>query len=342
LGGAVVALAPGKSRGPAELGRGLTMGAAGSEPDPEERTFHLPVMVPETLDHLMVRPGGVYLDATLGEGGHTASILDATAPDGTVLGVEWDSRSLRRASLRLVGYGRRFVPLQGNYADMTSLARSVGVSQADGVLLDLGFSSGQVDGPGYGLSFRLDEPLDMRYDPSGPITAARIVNTYAQTELARIIYQYGEEHRSRAIAREIVRRRPIETTGELARVVAQAVGGRQRHRINPATRTFQALRIAVNDELANLEAGLAAAIELMAPGGRIVTISYHSLEDRLVKGVLARESARSTSWQGAPGSAVEGQPALRLVTRRVVRPTTEEVEINPRSRSARMRVAERL
>jgi 16S rRNA (cytosine1402-N4)-methyltransferase len=309
----------------------------------DEIAFHQPVLLRETVEQMLVRPGGVYLDATVGEGGHAGAVLLASAPDGVVLGIDWDPRSLAYARQRLADHGQRFIVIQGNYADMVRLARSVGIEQVDAVLLDLGFSSRQVEGEGYGFSFQKDEPLDMRYDPVGQtLTAAQMVNSYSQEELARVFFQYGEEPRSRAIARNIVQRRPINTTRELAELVARVVRPRRGQRIHPATRVFQALRIAVNDELSNIEAGLAAAIQLLVSGGRLVVISYHSLEDRLVKDTLAREAATCICPPELPVCVCQHQPTLRLVQRRIIRPGTEEVAQNPRSRSARMRVAERV
>jgi 16S rRNA (cytosine1402-N4)-methyltransferase len=309
----------------------------------DEIAFHQPVLLRETVEQMLVRPGGVYLDATVGEGGHAGAVLLASAPDGVVLGIDWDPRSLAYARQRLADHGQRFIVIQGNYADMVRLARSVGIEQVDAVLLDLGFSSRQVEGEGYGFSFQKDEPLDMRYDPVGQtLTAAQMVNSYSQEELARVFFQYGEEPRSRAIARNIVQRRPINTTRELAELVARVVRPRRGQRIHPATRVFQALRIAVNDELSNIQAGLAAAIQLLVAGGRLVVISYHSLEDRLVKDTLVREAATCICPPELPVCVCQHQPTLRLVQRRIIRPGTEEVAQNPRSRSARMRVAERV
>ena len=305
-------------------------------------TYHRPVLLAEAVEQLAVRPGGVYLDATLGEGGHAAAILDASGPSGMVLGIDLDPRSLVRAVERLEGYGRRLICVQGNYADMAGLVQAKGVTQVDGVLLDLGFSSRQVQEPGYGFSFRSDEPLDMRYDPAGPLTAERIVNTYSEKELARLIFEYGEEPRSRAIARDIVRGRPVGSTAHLAGLVARTLGQRRGRRVHPATRAFQALRIAVNGELDNLKAGLMAAVQLLAPAGTLVVISYHSLEDRAVKVALARESAGCICPPELPICACGRRPGLRIVNRKVIRPSFAEVQSNPRARSAKMRVAQRI
>lgn len=310
----------------------------------KEVSFHQPVLLRETVEQLAVRSDGVYVDATVGEGGHASSLLQASAPRGVVLGIDRDPRSLARARQRLDEYRERFILVLGSYADMVELARDSGVTQADGVLLDLGFSSWQVQASGYGFSFQQDEPLDMRFDPQEQtLTAERIVNTYSQEELSQLLFQYGEEPRARSVARAIVRSRPINTTRELAALIARTAGaGRQGRRIHPATRAFQALRIAVNDELSHLETGLLASIQLLAPAGRLVVISYHSLEDRLVKNTLAREARGCICPPELPQCVCQRQPTLRIINRRVIRPGDEEVAANPRSRSARMRVAERI
>jgi len=307
----------------------------------DELVFHQPVMIRETLDHLLVKPDGVYVDGTVGEGGHSAAVLGVLEPQGMVLGIDLDPRSLARADQRLGRYGGRFTAVQGNYANMVALATDRGIAQADGVLLDLGLSSRHLETPGYGFSFQVDEPLDMRYDPASPVTAETIVNTYREEELAQVLFRYGEEPRARAIAQAVLRNRPVRTTGELVQLITRALGGRSRRRIHPATRTFQALRIAVNNELENLETGLEQAISLLAPEGRLVVISYHSLEDRIVKTALARESAGCICPPQVLVCICGHVPAVNLVNRRVIKPSPQEVEFNPRSRSARMRVAQR-
>jgi 16S rRNA (cytosine1402-N4)-methyltransferase len=307
----------------------------------ERPIFHRSVLLSEVVERLSVRTGGVYVDATVGEGGHAAAILQASAPGGRVLGVDLDLRSLSEAARRVQRVGGRFISTQGNYAHLVELARNEGVDRVDGVLMDLGFSSRHIEAPGYGFSFQIDEPLDMRYDPSTALTADQIVNTYAERELTEIISRYGEEPRARLVARAIVRHRPITSTSRLAGLVAATIRSGKRRRTHPATRTFQALRIAVNDELANLEAGVLEAVRLLAAAGRLVVISYHSLEDRVVKTVLAREAASCICPPGIPVCICGHQPTLKIVNRRVIRPSPDEVESNPRSRSARMRVAER-
>ncbi|CAI8051888.1 Ribosomal RNA small subunit methyltransferase H [Geodia barretti] len=291
--------------------------------------FHLPVLLTEVLGQLGVRPGGVYVDGTVGDGGHALAFLRASAPLGSVCGIDLDPRSLVRTEQRLAPFGVQFTPILGSYAEMVSLVQGMlgSEARADGVLLDLGISSRQVDGSGFGFSFQQDEPLDMRFNPEADIpTAADIVNTWSREGLVAVLREYGEEPRAGAIASAIVRQRPISSTVQLASVVAGAAG-RQSGRTHPATRTFQALRIAVNDELNTLTTGLQAAVDLLAPSGRLAVISYHSLEDRRVKTFLAREAH---------------QPRVSLVNRRIIRPSAGEIAENPRSRSARMRVAQRL
>ncbi len=318
------------------------MATEGSDPDMDSPALHRPVLAAEALQQFDPRRDGVYLDATLGEGGHAAAILECSSPTGKVFGIDLDPRSLAYAMRRLSEYGQRFTCAQGNYADMVALAQSHGITQIDGLIMDLGFSSRQVQQPGYGFSFRLDEPLDMRFDPASPLTAEQVVNTFSERDLARLIFEYGQEPRSRAVARTLVRSRPINTTGRLAELVAAAVGPKRGRRLHPATRTFQALRIAVNDELGNLESGLDASLQLLPPGAALVVISYHSLEDRVVKNFMARERAGCTCPSGIPECRCGRQPTLRQNNRRIIRPSEQEIASNPRSRSARMRVARRL
>ena len=322
------------------LRRGWSTLAFSTCTDGEVSVHHSPVLVAETLGWLSVGPGRVYVDGTVGEGGHSEAILDASGPSGVVLGIDRDPRSVDAARRRLTGYGDRARVVHGNYADMSDLALQAGIERVDGVLLDLGFSSRQVDAAGYGFSFQRDEPLDMRYDTAGS-TAADLLNHTDERELADVIYRYGEERRSRAVARAIVEARPITTTGRLATVVVRALGGRRGSR-HPATRTFQALRIAVNEELMHLQAGLEAAPGMLKSGGRLVVISYHSLEDRLVKTWMDREAAQCICPPELPMCACDHEPSVRFVRRRVVRPSAAETDNNPRSRSARLRAVERI
>src|SRR5581483_2415544 len=242
---------------------------------------HVPVLLSEVISGLAPRSGGRYLDGTLGGGGHALAILAASSPDGRLLGIDADPAALAAAGARLAPYADRAVLAHGNFRDLGRLAREHGFAPLDGIVLDLGVSSHQLDTPERGFSFTSDAPLDMRLDPTGGATAADLVNETPESDLADLIFRYGEERGSRRIARFIAearRKRPIATTGELAELVAQALGGRH-GKIHPATRTFQALRIAVNRELESLEAALPQAVDLLAPGGRIAVIAFHSLED---------------------------------------------------------------
>jgi 16S rRNA (cytosine1402-N4)-methyltransferase len=295
---------------------------------------HVPVLLAEVLAGLAPRSGGVYVDGTVGGGGHAAAILEASAPDGRLLGIDADPAALAAATARLASFGARATLIHGNFRDLGRLARAHGFDPIDGLLLDLGVSSHQLDTPGRGFSFAVDAPLDMRLDPTGGDTAADLVNETPEDELADLIYRYGEERGSRRIARLIAearRRRPIATTSELAELVARALGGR-RGKIHPATRTFQALRIAVNRELESLERALPQAIDLLAPGGRVAVISFHSLEDRIVKLFFRAES----------GYGGERPARLQIITKKPIEATEAEARANPRSRSAKLRVAEKM
>ena len=292
---------------------------------------HTPVMPDEALAYLNVRPGGRYIDCTAGAGGHSAAILDASAPDGRLLANDADPAALAVARARLAAYGDRARFSERYFDEIADAATAAGVVPADGLLCDLGVSSLQLDTPERGFSFRESGPLDMRMSPSADLTAAAIVNEYEEADLADLLYRLGDERRSRRIARQIVARRPLATTTDLAKAVEQAAGkGRKAStssRVHPATKTFLALRMAVNQELRRLGDLLALARSLLGFGSRLVIISFHSLEDRLVKQFL-----RDASLGDAP--------AFRVLTRKVVRPSAAEVERNPRSRSARLRAAE--
>jgi 16S rRNA (cytosine1402-N4)-methyltransferase len=276
---------------------------------------------------LAPRPEGAYIDGTVGAGGHARGILERSAPDGRVLGIDQDMQAVQVAREALVDYGTRVTLVHGSFAQLATLARQNGFYPADGVLLDVGVSSMQLSAAQRGFSWMLQGPLDMRMDPvTMETTAADLVNTLPEVELADILYRYGEERMSRRIARAIVRARPLKTTSELADLIARAVG--RRGRIHPATRSFQALRVVVNNEIEALAEGLRQAVEVLAPGGRLVVISFHSLEDRLAKHYFRQEA--------------EARPAVRLLTRKPVRPSLVEQERNPRSRSAKLRAIEKL
>ena len=299
-------------------------------------------MVGEVLSTLQISPSGTYIDCTLGEGGHASAILGAIDPPPRLLGIDLDQEALESATRRLSELSRTFVAEQGNFREVGDIARRHGIESANGILFDLGLSSLQVDTAARGFSFRKEARLDMRFDTSQRLSAADVVNDLSESEWADVIYRYGEESRSRRIASAIVTSRPLDTTTQLADVISRVLGRPSGRRIHPATKTFQAIRIAVNGELDNIERGLDQAIELLKEGGRIVVISYHSLEDRLVKGVFRREASGCICPPEIPICACDHEPTLRLVSRRVIKPDQEEIRMNPRSRSARLRVAERI
>jgi 16S rRNA (cytosine1402-N4)-methyltransferase len=307
----------------------------------EPLTAHAPVMVSEVLHYLNAHPGGVYLDGTIGGAGHALEVLEASGPTGLLLGIDRDPAAVRRARRRCERFADRCNIVSGSFEDMGAIASTEGFRRFDGILLDLGFSSDQLGDPSRGFSFQTDGPLDMRLDPSSDTTAADLVNSLPETELADLLYRFGEERKSRRVAHAIVTARPIERTTQLAEVVARAVGGR-RGRIHPATRTFQALRIAVNDELGAIERALPVAISLLRAGGRLVVISFHSLEDRVVKRSLREASVDCVCPPGLPECRCDHHASVSLPVRKAVRPTALEIRSNHRARSARLRVAERL
>ena len=289
---------------------------------------HTPVLPEETIEALAVQAGGRYIDCTLGGGGHATAILERSSPGGQLLGIDADPEALKLAKERLAAYSGLTLLVNQNFVNLKEICTKYRFFPVHGILFDLGLSSAQLNGNGRGFSFRHDAPLDMRLNPHQPVTAADIVNTSSETELARLIKTFGEESRGGKIAHYIVRQRPIKTTLELAEIVEQATGGR-RGRIHPATRTFLALRIAVNQELEHLKSALEQAVELLGLGGRLVVISYHSLEDRIVKQFTHQEASGEN-------------PRLKLINKKVITPSLAEVQFNPRSRSAKLRAAERI
>src|SRR6266516_7012941 len=315
---------------------------------------HIPVMLEEVLNFLQPRANGHYIDGTLGGGGHAEALLERSYPGGRVLGIDSDAQALARVERRLdraVEDGR-LVLVHGNFAELARIVDEAGfVSSVDGLLLDLGFSSYQMDDPERGLSFSVDGPLDMRLDQSQELTAADLINSASEQELADIFWRYGEETRSRQIAWRIVRERvrnPITRTSQLARLASAGVPYKP-GMIHPATRVFQALRIAVNSELEHLEAALPQIVEVLrrektgeigGDGGRMVIISFHSLEDRLVKGFMRREAMDCICPPGIPVCICNHKASLRILTPKPVTPTKQEVLNNPRARSAKLRAAE--
>ena len=302
---------------------------------------HKPVLVKEAVRALAVQPGGRYVDCTVGGGGHAAAILERSSPGGQLLGIDADPEAKEVANQRLRDYRKSILLINENFANLQAICLKYDFQPVHGILFDLGLSSLQLGEHSRGFSFQEEGPLDMRLSPEQQITAADIVNQSSEAELAGIIWEYGEEAYSRQIARRIVKDRPIETTLKLARVVEQAIGGRK-GKLHPATKTFQALRIAVNRELENLEAALEQAVSLLGFGGRLVVISYHSLEDRIVKQFMRRESRDCICPLGTPTCVCGHSASLKLVSRRVITPSAQEVKANPRSRSAKLRVAERI
>jgi len=310
--------------------------------------MHQPVMLEAVLELLQIQESGCYVDGTLGSGGHAEAVLSRLGSAGRLVGIDRDHDALDRCRARLASYGERFIPLHGNYREMGHLLRQAGFASVDGVVLDFGVSSEQLDTPARGFSFREAGPLDMRMDQGATLTAAEIVNIWSELSLADIFFRYGEESGARRAARAIVRRRaerPFADTGDLAAVLEQALGrkhGGAAGRRHPATRCFQALRMAVNDELAGIAEVLPAALGVLRPGGRMAVISFHSLEDRMVKRFFRSHAGRMVA-RPEGGSRWEGTlPKVREVTRKAIQASSEECTANPRSRSARLRGVERL
>jgi 16S rRNA (cytosine1402-N4)-methyltransferase len=302
-----------------------------------EGAAHLPVLLEEALAWLDPKPGGRYCDATLGAGGHTLAMLERSAPDGRVVGLDRDPAAIATAGARLEIFGDRVTLVHARFSEARSVLERLAMIPVDGFLVDLGVSSPQLDRPERGFSFRSDGPLDMRMDPTTGETAAELLLRVDEAELTRIIRELGEERHAARVARAIIEARrtePLDTTGKLAAIVARALP-RHEHNKNPATRTFQALRMELNDELGELERFLAVAADCLRPGGRLVVIAFHSLEDRIVKWRL-----RELAGRGRVASETPAQ--LRLLTKHVVVPSDEERRRNPRARSARLRAAERL
>lgn len=299
--------------------------------------WHLPVMCEEVLYYLECHPGGIYVDGTVGMGGHALAVLEKIQPNGKLIGVDWDEESLLVARERLAPFGKQVILVQGNFANLPLLLKELKFDMVDGILLDLGISSYHLEQSGRGFSFKGEEVLDMRMDKQNPLTAREIVNRFSRPELEKVIKEYGEESWARKIVKAIVcarEKEPITTTKQLASIIASAIPRRfHPAKIHPATRTFQALRITVNRELENLACAIQGAVNILKPGGRLSIISFHSLEDRIVKRNF-QDMAR-TGLQGEP-------PVLRQITRKPVSPSPAECAVNPRARSAKLRVAERL
>jgi len=302
---------------------------------------HVPVLLDEVVAGLQPQRGGYFVDCTVGLGGHAAAILEEISTSGRLLGIDADPEAIKLSQDKLGDYGEAVALVNDNFINLEAICKRYHFHPVDGILFDLGVSSLQLDTAERGFSFQLDAPLNMRFDPGQELTASDIVNSFSEQELAKLIEKYGEERHSRRIARYIVQNRPIATTVELARLVVQASGGK-RARIHPATRTFMALRIAVNSELQNLELALRQTVNLLRPGGRLTVISYHSLEDRIAKQFMRDAASSCLCPPGTPMCRCGHEPTLKLISRKVIKPTSLETESNPRSRSAKLRVAERL
>lgn len=302
---------------------------------------HQPVLYQDIILALRPQREGLYVDGTIGAGGHAYGILEGSSPEGRLLGLDVDPVAIRLAKERLAPFAERAVLIQASYTSLQEHLLQLGWPPVDGILLDLGVSSMQLDETNRGFSFQADAPLDMRFNPHNPIKAFDLVNDWTEQELADVIFHYGEERRAYQVARAIVKARPIHTTRELAQVVTRVTRG-GREGLHPATRTFQALRIAVNGELDSLESVLPQTISVLRSGGRLAVIAFHSLEDRIVKQFFRRESKDCLCPPRQPVCTCNHQSSLKDLTPHPIRPTDEEIQSNPRSRSARLRIAEKL
>jgi 16S rRNA (cytosine1402-N4)-methyltransferase len=308
-------------------------------------TYHTPVLLKEVVTQLQPHDGGLYVDCTVGGGGHTHEILCACGPGGRVIGLDWDEEAIAASRERLREFGGRVQLVRANYVELERVLMSFGVTTVDGVVFDLGVSSRQFNESGRGFSFQREGPLDMRMNRQLVATARDVLRSASLEELAKIFRVYGEEKRARAVARQIVAEReqkPLDTTTQLARLVERVLGPRHGGGIHPATRVFQALRIVVNNELDNLKQGLHVAARYLGTGGRLAVISFHSLEDRIVKQFFVEQSSGCICPPDLPVCACGRKQLLRIVTRKPVTPREEEIDANPRSRSAKLRVAEKL
>jgi len=303
---------------------------------------HNPVLYHETIKALQSRSQGRYVDCTVGAGGHAFGILQASSPDGQLLCLDADPHALEVASQRLSDFASRVTLLNVSFITLEDQLRNIGWNSVDGILLDLGISSMQLDDPARGFSFQRNGPLDMRFNPGQSLQASDMANNLPENQLADLLWRYSNERNSRQIARAICKARPLNTTLQLAEVVLKAVPHDRKRKIHPATRTFQALRIAVNEELKALETILPVAVSALSPGGRLAVISFHSLEDRIVKNFFRRESRDCICPPSQPICTCDHKASLNVITRRPIKPTKGEVKSNPRARSARLRFAEKL
>ncbi len=305
--------------------------------------FHEPVMVKEVVEMLLVNKKGIYVDGTIGGAGHACALLENT--DCFLVGIDRDDEALLFAEKKLARFGKRKILVKANFVELGKILKKLDIEKVDGVLFDLGVSSHQLEKPERGFSFSFEAPLDMRMDQNYEISAYDVVNSFAQSDLENIIRSYGEEKMAARIATAIIRQRrsaPIETTTQLAAIVAKAIPAKFRMRkIHPATKTFQAIRIAVNNELSNIKPAINSAVEALKTGGRLCVISFHSLEDRIVKNEFQFLAGSCICPKDAPFCVCERQPVLKLITKKALKSSPEEMHINPRARSARLRVAQR-
>ncbi len=302
---------------------------------------HISVLLNEAIEALQIKPGGSYIDCTVGLGGHTKALLESSYPKGKVLGIDADPEALEISRNKLSQYSNSLILINDNFANIEKICQENDFVPVDGILFDLGMSSAQLADSQRGFSFQSDAQPDMRFNPEQVLTATDLINILPERRLAQLIFEYGEERHSRQIAQIIVANRPIFSTKKLAVLIEEAIGGHQ-YKIHPATRTFQALRIAVNHELENLDAALNQTIRCLKRHGKLVVISYHSLEDRIVKQFMKRESMSCLCPAQTPVCNCGHRPSFKLITKKVITPSHEEIRKNPRSRSAKLRVAERL
>lgn len=307
---------------------------------------HIPIMLAEILVHMGLRPGGTYVDCTLGGGGHSYEIVRRIQPDGRLIGIDQDPDALAAAGERLAEYAYGVTLVHSNFYRLKEVLAELGIPAVDGILFDIGVSSHQLDEAGRGFSYMQDAPLDMRMNPQDSTTAGELVNNLPEQELTRIIREYGEERWAKRIAEFIVRRReqkPVVTTGELVEVIKQAIpAGARREGPHPAKRTFQALRIAVNDELNRFGGALRDAVEVLNPGGRVCVITFHSLEDRIAKETFRELTGRCTCPPELPVCKCENEPLVKVLTGKPIIPSAAEIDANPRARSAKLRVAQKV
>jgi len=302
---------------------------------------HIPVMVPEILKYLEVSSGGRYIDCTLGEGGHTKSLLEASNPGGEVLGIDADHEAIEVSKNRLEEYGERFIYDNSNFKNIKKIAMKSKFVPCHGILFDLGVSSLQLDKESRGFSFRRKAPLDMRFSINQTLTAQDVLNTFSESEISDILYQYGEERQSRKIAKLIIENRPLSNADELSDLIKKNIR-QTNYKINPSTKTFQALRIYINEELNSLSQALEQSLEILGVGGRMAVISYHSLEDRIVKNFFKKESKYCICPPNIPECDCGHFPKLKIITKKPVSPSQSEIDANKRSRSAKLRVVERI